>query len=64
MWLVLLAWNMLATNILFLSATDRTMPKFLTKINSRGVPVNAALMAGFTLQFMMVCAYFSQADLS
>ena len=57
----LLAWNMLATNILFLSASDRTMPKFLTKINSRGVPINAALMAGVTLQIMMVCAYFSQA---
>jgi arginine:ornithine antiporter/lysine permease len=57
----LLAWNMLATNILFLSASDRTMPKFLTKINRRGVPINAAIMAGLTLQFMMVCAYFSQA---
>lgn len=57
----LLAWNMLATNILFLSAQDRTMPRFLTKVNKGGVPVNAALMAGFTLQFMMICAYFSQA---
>ncbi|TXI91367.1 MAG: amino acid permease [Neisseriales bacterium] len=57
----LLAWNMLATNILFLSAQDKTMPKFLTKLNGAGVPVNAAIMAGLTLQFMMVCAYFSQA---
>jgi arginine:ornithine antiporter/lysine permease len=57
----LLAWNMLATNILYLSATDKTMPKFLTKLNRFGVPSNAAIMAGLTLQFMMVCAYFSQA---
>ncbi|AUR53088.1 basic amino acid/polyamine antiporter [Aquella oligotrophica] len=57
----LLAWNMLATNILFLSAQDKTMPRFLTKLNKGGVPVNAAIMSGLTLQVMMICAYFSQA---
>lgn len=57
----LLAWQMLAMNILFLSSSDRTMPKFLTKVNSKGVPVNAALMSSLTLQFFMVCAYFTQA---
>ncbi len=57
----LLAWQMLATNILFLSSSDRTMPKFLMKVNSKGVPVNAALMSSLTLQFFMVCAYFTQA---
>ena len=57
----LLAWCMLATNILFLSAQDRTMPKFLTKLNKNNVPSSAALMAGVTLQFMMICAYLSEA---
>lgn len=57
----LLAWCMLATNILFLSAQDRTMPKFLTKVNKNGVPCNAALMSGITLQIMMIFAFFSQA---
>lgn len=57
----LLAWCMLATNILFLSSEDRTMPKFLTKINKNNVPSNAAIMAGITLQIMMIFAYFSQA---
>lgn len=57
----LLAWCMLATNILFLSAQDRTMPKFLTKVNANGVPCNAALMSGITLQIMMIFAFFSQA---
>lgn len=57
----LLAWCMLATNILFLSAQDKTMPRFLSKINKNNVPINAALMAGATLQIMMIFAYFSQA---
>ncbi len=57
----LLAWQMLAMNILFLSSSDRTMPKFLSKINRHGVPANAALMSSLVLQFFMVCAYFTQA---
>lgn len=57
----LLAWQMLAMNILYLSASDRTMPKFLSKLNDKGVPINAALMSSLTLQFFMVCAYFTQA---
>jgi arginine:ornithine antiporter/lysine permease len=57
----LLAWQMLAMNILFLSSSDRTMPRFLSKINSKNVPANAALMSSIVLQFFMVCAYFTQA---
>lgn len=57
----LLAWCMLATNILFLAAKDGTMPKFLTVVNKKNVPVTAAIMAGGTLQIMMIFAYFSQA---
>ena len=56
----LLAWNMLATNILHLSAKDGTMPSFLAKLNRSGVPFVSALMAAITLQIMMICAYFSQ----
>jgi arginine:ornithine antiporter/lysine permease len=57
----LLAWNMLATNILYLTAKDGTMPSILTRLNRTGVPVAAALMAALTLQIMMVCSYLSQA---
>jgi len=57
----LLAWNMLATNILYLSAKDGTMPSFLTRQNKAGVPYLSALMASVTLQIMMICSYFSQA---
>ena len=57
----LLAWQMLAMNILYLSSSDRTMPKFLSKTNSKDVPANAALMSSIVLQFFMVCAFFTQA---
>lgn len=57
----LLAWQMLAMNILFLSAEDRTMPAFLRKVNAKGVPSNAALMSCVTLQFFIICAYYSGA---
>lgn len=56
----LLAWQMLATNILFLSAKDKTMPRFLAKTNAHGVPSNAALSSSIVLQFFMACAYFTQ----
>ena len=57
----LLAWQMLATNILYLSASDKTMPKFLTKLNKKLVPSNALLLSSLTLQFFIICAYFSGA---
>lgn len=56
----LLAWQMLATNILFLSAQDRTMPKFLAKVNKKGVASNAALASCLVLQFFMICAFATQ----
>lgn len=57
----LLAWQMLATNILFLSASDKTMPRFLAKVNKKDVPANALLLSSLTLQLFIVCAYFSGA---
>jgi arginine:ornithine antiporter / lysine permease len=55
----LLAWTMLATNIIFLAASDRTMPKSLTKINKRNVPSNALLISAITLQIFILGAYFT-----
>ena len=55
----LLSWQMLATNILYLSASDKTMPKILSKLNYKLVPNNALLFSSFTLQFFILCAYFS-----
>ena len=57
----LLAWLMLATNIMYLSAIDKTMPKFLTKVNKKLVPSSALLISCLTLQFFIICAYKSGA---
>lgn len=55
----LLAWQMLAMNILYLSACDKTMPRFLTKLNKKNVPGNAALISCLVLQFFVICAHFT-----
>ena len=55
----LLAWCMLATNIMYLSAKDGTMPKFLTKLNNKLVPSNSLLISILTLQFFVLFAYFT-----
>jgi arginine:ornithine antiporter/lysine permease len=55
----LLAWSMLATNIIYLSAEDNTMPKFLTKLNKQLVPANSALVSILTLQLFILFAYFT-----
>ena len=57
----LLAWQMLATNIVYLSAIDKTMPRSLTKLNKKLVPSNALLFSSITLQLFIVCAYKSGA---
>jgi arginine:ornithine antiporter/lysine permease len=56
----LLAWMMLATNIFFLAAQDKTLPKFLMKMNSRYVPGNSLLASSITLQVFIIVAYFTQ----
>ncbi len=57
----LLAWQMLAMNILYLSAQDRTMPRYLSRINRHGVPAAAALVSCLTLQSFVLCAYLTHA---
>ena len=57
----LLAWQMLATNIIYLSALDKTMPKTLAKLNKKLVPSRALLFSSIALQLFIVCAYKSGA---
>ncbi len=57
----LLAWQMLATNIVYLSAIDKTMPRIFTKLNKKLVPSNALLFSSIILQLFVVCAYKSGA---
>lgn len=56
----LLAWMMLATNIFYLAAEDRTMPKFLAKLNHKEVPRNALLASSIVLQIFIIAAFFTQ----
>lgn len=55
----LLAWSMLATNIFHLAATDKTMPKCLTKLNNKNVPINSLLFASILTQIFVFVAYFT-----
>ena len=55
----LLAWMMLATNIFFLSANDKTMPQWLTKLNKKNVPTNSLLVSSLALQAFVIIAFFT-----
>jgi arginine:ornithine antiporter/lysine permease len=55
----LLAWNMLATNIIYLAALDNSMPQSLTKLNNKQVPKNSLLLSTITLQLFILFAYFT-----
>jgi len=56
----LLAWMMLATNVLYVAAEDRTLPKFLMQLNERNVPRNSLLTSSIILQAFIIIAYFTQ----
>ena len=55
----LLAWTMLTANMLFLAATDETMPKLFTKINQRDVPINALFISSIGAELFIILAYFT-----
>lgn len=55
----LLAWTMLTANMFFLAATDETMPKIFTKVNSKDVPINALLISSLGAQGFIFLAYFT-----
>ncbi len=55
----LLAWSMLATNMFYLTATDKTMPKYFTYTNKKGVPINALLISSLLTQLFVILAFFT-----
>lgn len=57
----LLAWSMLATNMFYLAAEDKTMPKYFMKLNRNDVPVNALLISSIITQLFVIVAYFTDA---
>ncbi len=55
----LFAWTMLATNIVYLGAIDKTMPKIFNKVNKNNVPIGSLLMSVIALQIFLLGAYFT-----
>jgi arginine:ornithine antiporter/lysine permease len=56
----LLAWSLLATNIFYLAAVDKTLPRALAQINGRAVPSRALLISMITLQIFIIAAHLTE----
>ncbi|WP_062202510.1 basic amino acid/polyamine antiporter [Demequina salsinemoris] len=54
-----LAWLLLAAEVLFEAATQDDAPRFLTLVNSRGVPISALTATAVATQVFLVVTHFS-----
>ena len=57
----LLAWTLLASNMFYLAAEDKTMPKSFTKVNNKNVPINGLIVSSIAAQVFIILAYFTNA---
>ncbi|MNP08869.1 Arginine/ornithine antiporter [compost metagenome] len=55
----LLSWALLCAEILFATARDQTMPRFLAKENANHVPANALWMTNIMIQLFLLITLFS-----
>ncbi|MBA1237300.1 arginine-ornithine antiporter [Pseudomonas kunmingensis] len=55
----LLSWTLLCAEILFASARDDTMPRFLRKENANHVPANALWLSNGLIQLFLIITLFS-----
>ena len=55
-----LAWSLMAAEVLYVAATDKDMPRFLSRVSDNDVPVNALLLSTLLSQLVMVITYFSE----
>jgi arginine:ornithine antiporter/lysine permease len=55
-----LAWTLMAAEVLFVSAKDDDMPRFLKATNAKDVPVRALLMTALLAQVFLVVTLFSE----
>ncbi|WP_406011861.1 basic amino acid/polyamine antiporter [Streptomyces sp. NBC_00984] len=55
-----LAWTLMAAEVLFVSAKDNDMPRFLRRSNHADVPVPALLMTTILSQVVLVVTAFSE----
>ncbi|MCC2626279.1 MAG: arginine-ornithine antiporter [Burkholderiales bacterium] len=54
----LLAWMMLASNMFYLAAVDKSLPKIMSKMSKKDVPINALIASSIILQIFIIIAYF------
>ncbi|KAA0118447.1 basic amino acid/polyamine antiporter [Mycolicibacterium sp. P9-22] len=54
-----LAWTLMAAEILYLPAKSDDMPRFLSRENANGAPVNALIMAAGLVQLLLILLIFS-----
>lgn len=54
-----LAWSLMAAEVLYVAATEKDMPRFLSRVSTNDVPVNALLLSTLLSQLVMVITYFS-----
>lgn len=54
-----IAWVLLAAEILHSAATHQTMPRFLARENSSGVPANALWLTNIIVQLFLIVSMFS-----
>lgn len=54
-----IAWVLLAAEILYSAATNKTMPRFLARENSSGVPANALWLTNLIVQAFLIVSMFS-----
>ena len=58
-WGALLSWALLCAEILYATARDKTMPRFLAKENANHVPANALWLTNAMVQIFLVITLFS-----
>lgn len=55
-----ISWVLLAAEILYSAAKYETMPRFLARENSRGVPANALWLTNIVVQVFLIVTLFTQ----
>ena len=55
-----LSWVLLASEVLFYAATQRLMPRFLTRENAKKVPITALWFTNLLTQFFLILTMFTE----
>jgi len=57
----MLGWTILASEVIYVGAKDKLLPKILTKENRRNTPVNSLLLTNSLSQILLLIAFLSAA---